>query len=62
MLPGGNAGGLKLCFKALEFGEFRLPVQYILNGKHFFEFSVVGTVIAPGLIPSRTEVKFCLTE
>lgn len=37
-------------------------MQYILNGKHFFEFSVVGTVILPSLNLSRTELKFCLTE
>lgn len=62
ILPGGASGGLRLLFKALEFGEFRYPVQYILNGKHFFEFTVVGAVILPCLVPSRTELKFILNE
>lgn len=51
-----------MLFKALSVGEFRIPVQYILNGKHFFEFTISGTVILPCLSVSKADLRFIFTE
>lgn len=43
-------------------GDFKHPLQYIINGKHFFELEIIGKVIKPFLHISKTEVKFVACE
>lgn len=61
IMPGNSNGGIKMLFKAMAVGEFRIPVQYIINGKHFFEFTICGNVILPCLSVSKTDIKFIFT-
>ena len=53
-MPTQSHGGLKILFEAMAEGNFKHQLQYILNGKHFFELLVVGRVIPPVLNFSKT--------
>ncbi len=58
ILPPSSLGGLSIRFEALKEGDFKYNLQYIINGKHFFEIMLTGTVIQPTLNISRNEIKF----
>lgn len=62
VLPGLSVGGLTIKFEGLVEGDFKHNIQYALNGKHFFEIMVTGTVIQPTLTISRSEIKFFASE
>lgn len=62
ILPGHSWGGLLIKFQALKEGDFKYNLQYIINGKHFFEIMLTGTVIQPTLNVSRNQIKFFASE
>lgn len=62
ILPPESHGGLPITYEAIHEGNFKHSLQYILNGKHYFELVVRGSAIPPAIQVSRTELKFVAGE
>lgn len=62
IFPANSMGGIMIKFEALKEGDFKHNLQYVINGKHFFEIMLTGLVIQPTLNVSRNEIKFFASD
>lgn len=58
IIPSSDTGKFEIKLKSGKLGEFKRNVQYVINGKHRFEFAISAMIEAVRIELSQKEFKF----